>query len=83
MILQALQAPGTAVAIAVVMGVSESTVSRIKNERLAECLHMLACAGFKVVPADYKCVRPEAYAFLTSTFQRVEREQPQLIWDMQ
>ena len=63
------------------MGVSESTVSRIKNERLEECLRLLAHLGLKVVPAEFKCVNPEAYHFLTSTHKKVMRLAPQLIWD--
>jgi hypothetical protein len=83
MVLQALQEQGRGVAIAATMGVSEATVSRIKNERLEEVLTLLACAGFKVVPTSYTCVRPEAYDFLTATFARVQAEQPALIWDQQ
>ena len=74
-------ADATQTALAVAMGVSESTVNRIKTERLEEVLQMLAHLGLKVVPADFKCVNPEAYAFLTSTHERVMREAPQLIWE--
>lgn len=63
------------------MGVSESTVSRTKNERLEEALTFLAHLGFKVVPSDYQCVDAETYAFLTKTHQRIMAKAPQLIWD--
>jgi hypothetical protein len=81
--LQRLQEPGKAGACAAAMGTSDSTVSRIKTERLEECVLLLAHLGLKVVPADFKCVNPEAYAFLTSTHERVMREAPQLIWDIE
>ena len=82
-VLQALAKPGTQGAIATAMGVSDSTISRIKNERLDEVLLLISYAGFKLVPREYKCVRPEAYDFLTRTFAIVQAEQPQLIWETQ
>jgi hypothetical protein len=81
--LQALQEPGKAGALAVAMGVSDSTVSRIKTERLEEAVLFLAHLGLKVVPADFRCVDPAAYAFLTSTHQRVMQRAPELIWDQE
>lgn len=79
--LQALQEPGKAASLATAMGVSDSTVSRIKTDRLEEVLMFLSHLGLKVVPAEYKCVEPSAYAFLTQTFERVQAKAPQLIWD--
>ena len=79
--LQRLQAGESAASIAAAMGVSEATMSRLKNERLEEVLLLLAHLGLKVVPAEFKCVDPEAYAFLTSTHERVMRKAPQLIWE--
>jgi len=79
--LQRLQEPGTGVAAAAAMGVSESTVSRIKTERLEEVALFLAVLGLKVVPAEMKCVDPAAYAFLTATHEKVMRVAPHLIWD--
>lgn len=79
--LQALQEPAKAVSVAAAMGVSESTVSRIKTERLEEVVTFLAHLGLKVVPTEFKCVNPEAYAFLTSTHRRVMQVAPQLIWE--
>jgi hypothetical protein len=80
-VLQRLQEPGTALAAALAMGTSESTISRIKTERMEEVLRLLAHLGLKVVPADYKCVNPDAYAFLTATHEKVMRVAPQLIWE--
>lgn len=79
--LQRLQEPGTAAHVAVSMGVSESTISRIKNERLDEALLMLAHLGLKCVPSDFKCVDRATYDFLTATHQRVLQRAPELIWD--
>jgi len=79
--LQRLQEPGTGVAVAAAMGVSESTVSRIKTERLEEVSLFLACLGLKVVPSEFKCVDAAAYAFLTAAHEKVMRRAPELIWD--
>lgn len=43
------------------MGLSESTVSRIKNERLEEVLLFLAHLGIKCVPSDYQCVDSKTF----------------------
>ena len=80
--LQALQEPGKAGAVAATMGVSDSTVSRIKTERLEEVVLFLAHLGLKVVPTEFKCVDPAAYAFLTTTHQRVMTKAPELIWEV-
>ncbi|GEM_PF-5121350 len=63
-------------AIAAAMGVSESTVSRIKNDDLEACIQFLYHAGWKVVPQDYQCV-PEiqARAWFDSHRREVERMQ--------
>ncbi|MFM8899177.1 MAG: hypothetical protein ACKOF9_04405 [Burkholderiales bacterium] len=79
--LQRLQEPGKAGAVAAAMGTSDSTVSRIKTERMEECIQFLAHLGIKCVPVEFKCVAPDAYAFLTATHQRIMQTAPQLIWD--
>eukprot|EP00456_Euglypha_rotunda_P001730 TRINITY_DN10334_c0_g2_i4.p2 TRINITY_DN10334_c0_g2~~TRINITY_DN10334_c0_g2_i4.p2 ORF type:complete len:115 (+),score=24.96 TRINITY_DN10334_c0_g2_i4:333-677(+) len=64
---RALAEPGRAAAVASVMGLSESTISRIKNERLDEILLFLAHLGLKVTPASYRCIDErtfEAYQVL-------------------
>lgn len=81
--LRQLQEPGKAGAVAAAMGISDSTVSRIKTERLEECLMFLAHLGLKVVPAEFKCVEPSAYAFLTASHQRVMQTAPHLIWEQE
>lgn len=58
-VLQRLQEPGRAVAIAAAMGVSESTVSRLKNEHLESLCELLAHAGMKIVPVEVKCFPAE------------------------
>jgi DNA-binding XRE family transcriptional regulator len=73
----------TQAALAVAMGVSESTVNRIKTERLDEVLLVLAHLGLKVVPTEFKCVDAAAYAFLTTTHQRVMQRAPNLIWEQE
>lgn len=81
LVLQNLQTGEKAGSIAAAMGVSDATLSRIKNERLEEVALFCAHLGVKWVPADFRCVDPEAYAFLTSTHERVMRKAPELIWE--
>ena len=80
-VLQAMQAPGTGSALAVSMGVSDSTISRIKTEHLEQSLVLLYQLGFKLVPSDHKCVDPETFAFLTRKHAQVLARAPELIWD--
>lgn len=58
-VLQALADPGRQVAIAAAMGVSESTVSRLKNDHLDSLCKLLAHSGLKIVPVEVKCFAPE------------------------
>jgi hypothetical protein len=51
-------APGTQAAIDVVMRLSKSAVSRIKNEKLDDVLTFLAHPDFMVVSSDLVCVVP-------------------------
>lgn len=81
LVLQAMQAPGTAQALACSMGLSEATVSRIKNERIEEVALLCAHLGIKWVHANSTCVSPETYAFLTTTHARVMAKAPELIWE--
>lgn len=69
-ILQVLAPAGSQVAIAASMGASESTVSRIKNERLPECLAFLYACGFKVVSADKVCVAADELQMLRQFYAR-------------
>ena len=79
--LQAMQEPGKAGALAVAMGASDSTISRIKNERLEEVALLCAHLGIKWVPTSFRCVSSETYEFLTRTHQRVMATAPHLIWE--
>lgn len=81
LVLQALKAPGTAVAAAAAMGVSEATISRLKNDHVEQVLTLLAHLGLKVVPASFKCVDRESYDFLVRSHTRVMARAPELIWE--
>lgn len=80
-VLQSMQAPGKGGAVAVALGVSDSTVSRMKSEHLEGALSLLYALGFKVVQADAKCIDAETYHFLTRKHEHVLRVAPQLIWE--
>jgi len=57
-----LSEPGRAAGIAAAMGVSESTISRMRNERLDEILLFLAHLGIKCVPSEFQCVDQKTFA---------------------
>ena len=59
LILKQLQEPGRAVAISTITGISESAVSRIKNDHLENICQILAHAGLKVVPSDSYTISPD------------------------
>ena len=82
LILKAM-ADGTQAALAVAMGVSETTVNRLKADHLENMTLMLAHLGLKIVPSDYRCVNSAAYEFLTQTHNRVMQVAPELIWDIE
>lgn len=81
LVLQRLKEPGTAVAAAAAMGVSEATISRLKNDHMEQVLTLLAHLGLKVVPFTFKCVDRESYDFLVRSHTRVMEKAPELIWD--
>lgn len=63
-------------AIAAAMGVSEATVSRIKNDDLEACVQFLYHAGWKVVPQDHRCIpEVQARAWFDSHQREVRRMQ--------
>lgn len=76
-VFQALQEPGIQASIAVAMGVSESTVSRMKNEQIENLTLLLAHAGLKIVPADRVCVDRETYESVVHIATRA-MSQPQI-----
>jgi hypothetical protein len=84
MILQRLQAPGIGVALAASMGVSESSISRIKNEQLENVCLLLAQCGLKVVDADRVCVdkrKFEAITTLASAAMSNQEAVRTLVWE--
>jgi len=83
-VLKAMQEPGRQVAAATAMGVSESTVSRMKTEHLESFCALLAHLGLKVVPVEMQCFPADkVQALLTlardhlSTIERPD----QLVWE--
>lgn len=83
-VLQALSKPGTQVAIASAMGVSEAHISRMKNEHLEQVCLMLAHAGMKVVSNDKVCVNREAYesmSYIASKAMADRDISKRLIWE--
>ena len=82
-VLQALSGtPGSAIAAA--MGVSEPTISRLKNEHLGPFAAMLAHLGLKVVPVEARCFDPryiEALQTLAEAELTRQKQPPQLEFD--
>ena len=84
LVLRRLQEPGTQAAIAAAMGVSESTVSRLKNEHLEGVAMLLAHAGIKLVPASSRCFDPDyidAVLRLAKAHMKSLESARQLEWD--
>lgn len=69
-ILQRLAPAGTQAAIAVGMGKSESSISRMK-EHLPDVAALLTGCGLKVVDVDAECTRRDELAFLRRVYARV------------
>lgn len=80
-VLQRVNEAESQAAIAAAISRSEATVNRLLNDHLENFAALLSQIGLKVVPAEFKCVEPEAYAFLTKTHERFMRKAPQLIWE--
>lgn len=82
-ILQALATVGQGPA-ADAIGVSESTISRMKDGDLDRLAQLLAVLGLKVVPETVKCYEPK---FIESIFQLAKQRMSQvesaseLSWD--
>jgi hypothetical protein len=82
-VLQGLARHGQ-VHVAQALGVSESTVSRMKTEDIPRMAGLLVACGLKVVPAEFRCYRPDTIdALLTLARDRLEqvRTVEQLAWD--
>jgi len=69
-VLQRLQSPGMGVALAASLGVAESTVSRIKTEKLEDVMNFLYAAGFKIVDQSKVCVEKDELRMLRQTYVR-------------
>ena len=82
-VLQRLASPGRQVAVATSMGVSESTISRLKNDHLEPLCALLAHAGLKIVPVEMQCFPAEKVsALLVFAKAHLENlETKELSWD--
>lgn len=82
LVLQAMQDAGTARNVAQILGVSESTVSRTKTEKLEDALVLLYHLGFKVVPQEMRCY-PADYVRALHVMARmhVQNSPETLTWD--
>lgn len=71
--------------IAAAMGVSESTVSRFKNEELQKLCRVLAHGGMKITPAEFKCYDPKQidalFTLAKGQFDRAENVDDVLLWE--
>lgn len=76
MVLQRLQEPEMGVALAASLGVSESTVSRLKTDQLENVLALLYALGFKLVQQGQVCVDAGEIHMLRQAYARaVQNEQ--------
>jgi AraC-like DNA-binding protein len=81
-VLRALEEPGTARNLAQVLGTSETTVSRLKNEKLEDAITLIYHLGFKVVAQDQRCY-PTEYVEALHVMARMHMQAPptQLEWE--
>ena len=83
-VLQRLNVPGLAVSLASNLGVSESTISRMKNEHLEVLCALLAHAGLKIVSGTHACVDRESYEAMTLIATKAMADKDiarKLIWE--
>ena len=73
--------PGRQIALAATLGTSESTISRLKTERLEDCLTLLYALGFKVVESTRICVTPTALEFMRQVTSRALANECADLWD--
>lgn len=69
--LQRMQVSGMGVAAAATLGISESTISRIKGEKVEDALALLYACGFKVVTSEKICVDRDELRMLRQSYVRV------------
>lgn len=70
--------------VAKALDVSESSVSRFKDSEAPSCARLISVCGLKVVPATYKCVKPEVmHTLLELAGQRIDelRRDPEGIFE--
>lgn len=70
-VLQRWQEVGKQSAMAVAMGVSDSTLSRLKDQ-VESFSTVLSHLGLKVVPVEYQCTHPGELTHLRELRRRVE-----------
>lgn len=73
-LLQRLQEPGIGVALAAALGVSESTISRLKNDQLENVLAFIYAAGLKVVSQGVVGVEAGEIQMLRRTYARAVQD---------
>ncbi|KVE27242.1 hypothetical protein WS67_12125 [Burkholderia singularis] len=84
MVLQRLQEPGIQAALAVAQGVSESTVSRTKTDKLEDAIAMITHLGFKIVPESKVCVDRAMYEAMATIAGRAMSDDStarRLVWE--
>lgn len=75
-VFQQMQTPGKGGALAAMLGTSDSSISRIKNEHMESVLCVLYSLGFKLVSEDKICVSKDELHMLRQTYARaVQNEQ--------
>jgi hypothetical protein len=83
-VLQRLAPEGTQRNLAQAWGVSESTVSRLK-EQIEPVMRLVAQLGLKVVPAEMKCYSPREldamFVLAKANMNRAESVDDVLRWD--
>lgn len=84
LVLQRLSPAGTQCNVAVGLGVSESTISRIK-EHIEPVMRLCAQLGLKVVPVEMRCYAPEdleaVFRLAKSAISKAESANDLLRWD--
>lgn len=63
------------------MGISDSTLSEIKNKSVEHALLLLAHLGLKCVPSEFRCVDPATFEFMRVSASKLMNQAPQLLWD--
>ena len=67
---------GTGVSLAMAIGKSEASISRIKNEQLEDVMLLVSHLGFKLVSNDRVCIQKDELNMLRQTYARaVQNEQ--------